>query len=370
MRHPDEGTIHAWLDDALPPAEAAELEAHVASCADCAAAVAEARGLVAASSRILSALDDVPAGVVPGDGAIAPAAALPGNGAAPDVIPLRPATPAAPARRSFRVTPRIAAAAAVLLVAGASATLLRRDATMSSPSTSEVAMAGDSAVPPAPSVAAHTTAESRSADLPAGPGPADAPARREEIGAGAGADASRLAAVSAPGERTVTAPPPPQAVLRDAAPATDGRAFAAAARARARGDVAGQAAAALAGPVPTATAPAASPTLEAAAKVAAALNGPRLAASFAGCWELVSAPWLASEPDAPRRFRLSIDSAGAGYLARPLPTGASGTWSHGPHAGETIALAMPGWQAPAVLARSADGTQLSGGGVTARRSGC
>ncbi len=65
MEHIDEGTIHAWLDGALPADEGARIETHVASCAACAAAVAEARGLIAASSRILSALDDVPGGVIP-----------------------------------------------------------------------------------------------------------------------------------------------------------------------------------------------------------------------------------------------------------------------------------------------------------------
>jgi hypothetical protein len=60
MRHLDEGTIHAWLDGALNSDEAARAEAHVASCSVCADAVAEARGLIAASSRILLALDDVP----------------------------------------------------------------------------------------------------------------------------------------------------------------------------------------------------------------------------------------------------------------------------------------------------------------------
>lgn len=65
MEHIDEGTIHAWLDGALPADEGARIEAHVASCALCASAVAEARGLIAASSRILSALDDVPGGVIP-----------------------------------------------------------------------------------------------------------------------------------------------------------------------------------------------------------------------------------------------------------------------------------------------------------------
>ena len=64
--HLDEGTIHAWLDGALAPDESAQVEAHANSCTECAALVAEARGLIAASSRILSSLDAVPAGVLPG----------------------------------------------------------------------------------------------------------------------------------------------------------------------------------------------------------------------------------------------------------------------------------------------------------------
>jgi anti-sigma factor RsiW len=65
MQHPEEGTIHAWLDGALSAEDARAFEAHVAECAQCAAAVTEARGLLAASSRILSALDSVPGGVLP-----------------------------------------------------------------------------------------------------------------------------------------------------------------------------------------------------------------------------------------------------------------------------------------------------------------
>ena len=65
MQHLDEGTIHSWLDGALSAEEAARVEAHVAECPQCAAAVAEARGFIAASSRILTALDHVPRGVVP-----------------------------------------------------------------------------------------------------------------------------------------------------------------------------------------------------------------------------------------------------------------------------------------------------------------
>jgi anti-sigma factor RsiW len=79
MQHLEEGTIHAWLDDELSPAERAEAEAHVAGCAECAAAVAEARGFIAASSRILTALDAVPGGVLPAASTAsgAPARAMP-----------------------------------------------------------------------------------------------------------------------------------------------------------------------------------------------------------------------------------------------------------------------------------------------------
>ena len=58
--HPDEGTIHAWLDEALDATSAGRVATHVSSCAECAARVAEARGLIAGASRIVAALDDSP----------------------------------------------------------------------------------------------------------------------------------------------------------------------------------------------------------------------------------------------------------------------------------------------------------------------
>jgi hypothetical protein len=103
MQHPDEGTIHSWLDSALSAEDAARVESHVAECPQCAAAVAEARGFIAASSRILTALDDVPRGVVP---------------AGTDTGPVGSAR-----RRDFRILWR--AAAAVLVVAGGSLIVLR-----------------------------------------------------------------------------------------------------------------------------------------------------------------------------------------------------------------------------------------------------
>src|SRR5688500_18821370 len=101
MQHLEEGTIHAWLDGALDSAQAAETEAHVAQCASCSAAVAEARGLIAATSRILTALDDVPSGVIP-------------KRAAPPVKK--------PARRQWRAAPWVSgiAAAALLFAIGIS----------------------------------------------------------------------------------------------------------------------------------------------------------------------------------------------------------------------------------------------------------
>lgn len=65
MQHLDEGTVHSWLDGALSADEATRVQAHVAECRQCAAAVAEARGFIAASSRILTALDNAPRGVIP-----------------------------------------------------------------------------------------------------------------------------------------------------------------------------------------------------------------------------------------------------------------------------------------------------------------
>jgi hypothetical protein len=62
--HPDEGTLHAWLDNALSAAEAERIAEHVATCAMCEAVVAEARGLIAGASRIVSMLDDRPTPVV------------------------------------------------------------------------------------------------------------------------------------------------------------------------------------------------------------------------------------------------------------------------------------------------------------------
>lgn len=109
MLHPDEGTIHAWLDGELPDGQANEITAHARDCPECSAKVAEARGLIAASTRILTALDNVPSGVIPETAA---------SGRTP-----------APARLRRRWYDRldIRAAAALLVVAGASYLVVKRD---------------------------------------------------------------------------------------------------------------------------------------------------------------------------------------------------------------------------------------------------
>jgi anti-sigma factor RsiW len=109
MQHLDEGTIHAWLDGALDAEESARVDRHAAECATCAAAVAEARGLVAGASRILGALDHVPGGVVP-------RAAGASLGSARSSRSLW---------RVLHVTPVRAAAAAILIVAAGTVLVLR-----------------------------------------------------------------------------------------------------------------------------------------------------------------------------------------------------------------------------------------------------
>jgi putative zinc finger protein len=106
MQHLDEGTIHAWLDGALAGDEAAGVAKHVAECGDCAAMVAEARGIIAAASNIISALDSVRGGVIP-----MPKPVVAGQGSL---------------WRRLRLTPGRAALAATLLVAVASLLTVRR----------------------------------------------------------------------------------------------------------------------------------------------------------------------------------------------------------------------------------------------------
>jgi len=131
MQHLDEGTIHAWLDDALAGDEATAVAKHVAECGDCAALVAEARGMIVAAGNIVAALDDVRGGVIPSS---TPARAIAGQSSQTSLW------------RRLHFTPARAALAATLLVAVGSVLTVRR-----------AGQGDDQRIPPASTVVAPPT---------------------------------------------------------------------------------------------------------------------------------------------------------------------------------------------------------------------
>ena len=69
MWHPDEGSLHAWIEGQLPADEAQRVASHVEHCDECQRAVTEARGVIAGASRVVGFLDDaVGAGTANGNG--------------------------------------------------------------------------------------------------------------------------------------------------------------------------------------------------------------------------------------------------------------------------------------------------------------
>jgi len=180
--HPDEGTIHAWLDRQLDDTSSATLEAHLQRCDECAERVAEARGLIAGTSRVLSSLDFDESRASD----------------KPSAEPWRPVVVAAAARRAvpfFRLTPARSAIAAVLVVAVATAIVREHERSTSTPassaSESAVAATAPAAVPAAPAVAQlDTTAGTRVAA-----GRTFAKAQRETT---VNADLARVGAVPTP----------------------------------------------------------------------------------------------------------------------------------------------------------------------------
>lgn len=175
MQQPDEGLIHQWLDGECTPAEAAEIERLVASDPAWAAAVAEARGLIAASSRIVGALDAVPHARPQGSVA------------------------AQSARHSgVRVRPWMRFAAALVLVAGTAYVLRERAREPFAPPVAQepAPQAADRVAEQGPTSAVASSAVS-AVEPDATPAPAPTPARPAEPAA------ARVTA-SAP----VPAPPP------------------------------------------------------------------------------------------------------------------------------------------------------------------
>jgi hypothetical protein len=186
-QHLDEGTIHAWLDGALAPDESARVEAQARTCVACGALVAEARGLVAASSRILASLDVVPAGVIPGS-----------DRGADQLAALR-ARRNATTRRWWH-DPRVVAAASLVFIAGTFSVVWR-----ASTDRSDLAQ-----VPPAaPGVVVDATSPAANAPA-AGPGPAAvAESREPDMKSAARERDTKSATRPSPGN----APPPSRVVV-------------------------------------------------------------------------------------------------------------------------------------------------------------
>jgi hypothetical protein len=120
--HVEEGAIHGWLDGQLDDESARRAEAHVSECPACSARVAEARGLIAGASRVMSALDveRESAGIAPGAPGFAQRLSGEAAEQAEAVEHVEAETPFTEVTRSpLRRRPAwMAAAAAVLMMAG------------------------------------------------------------------------------------------------------------------------------------------------------------------------------------------------------------------------------------------------------------
>ncbi len=186
--HVDEGTIHTWLDGELPEAEASTVSAHVAGCAECGAMVAEARGLIAASHRIVSSLDDVQPGVTPG--------AVP----RPAALSRRP--------RTWWQRPQLAAAAAVLVAAVGTWGVMRETG-----SPNEMPMAAEVS-PTAPARELMDSA-ALTVQRPAAPPASVAPVEARRMQAADQAATGRVERDAANEAKSVAAAPPPAAPRPD-----------------------------------------------------------------------------------------------------------------------------------------------------------
>ncbi|MBC7844234.1 MAG: zf-HC2 domain-containing protein [Gemmatimonadaceae bacterium] len=133
MSHVDDGTLHALVDNELDAAERSVVEAHLASCGDCARRFAEATAMARQVVSLLGALDAHAGAVRIVTPAVAPAVA--------DVAPPKARTDATviPMFSRFRTVRRVAVAASVLVVAGVSYQVGRtRDAAPNEPAVSMV----------------------------------------------------------------------------------------------------------------------------------------------------------------------------------------------------------------------------------------
>jgi hypothetical protein len=150
MSHVDDGQLHALVDDALDAQDRAVVDAHLATCGDCARRFAEATALARQTLSLLAMLDEAPARAT--------------IAAPPAAAPVRARTPA-PARtaRPWVTLRRVAVAASFLVVAGVSYRMGDRDEPLASPAATEAAPVAKTrlrALAPEPSVVASSASES------------------------------------------------------------------------------------------------------------------------------------------------------------------------------------------------------------------
>lgn len=198
MSHVDEGTLHALVDDALPPAERDAVQAHLASCGECARRYAEATAMARQVMALLGALDDAPA---------APVRVAPPVTAAP----VGTGTPVTPLRARTSTLRKVAIAASVMLVAGVSYQVGRaKDASLAAPAAgaAKVAVVAERASQPSvvaqPDLAPLPEAPMAGARVPARGGPR---AESEPL-----ADRDAASVLSSVAERAAPLAAPMQAV--------------------------------------------------------------------------------------------------------------------------------------------------------------
>jgi hypothetical protein len=314
MQHLDEGTIHAWLDGALPADESTGVERHVAQCKECASLVAEARGMIAGASRIVSALDVVPGGVIPKSS--------------------RAKSSSGSLWRALRLTPSRAALAATLVIAASTVLTLRHD----TPTKIVPTMAAKAPAPvvsasplPAAQVSEETRARQEVKVPPLPSAKADQPAerRREVADARTQTDSLQPAAKakssaaevttanSAVADRVIAAAPP--AAPPVAAGAAAGGAVAAEARrspakvsvdsARVLAKVSADSARMEARAEPAGFAPRRLQTVP-AVRDAAERRASDVTAAFSGCYQLTDS--AAKDKSLPLRFALEVMRADPG----------------------------------------------------------
>ena len=152
MSHVDDGTLNALVDGELDVHQRAAVELHLAACGDCARRVAEATALAQQVTSLLTTLD----------------VSVPPVRTMPAPMPTEAPVSRPPARRSPITLRRLAMAASVLLVAGVSYEVGRRDDSAAAPeATLESAPLGAIRDPNADAVGGAVAASS--AALPSSP---------------------------------------------------------------------------------------------------------------------------------------------------------------------------------------------------------